>query len=195
LGTKWRVRPASRVLSSSTVSLTAKSVSLSALETHCSHHREEPGEMRIYVDTSALPNNIRHSDPKSQADLAAYNQLAERFQMLGSHLVHYEAERTKDETRRNSLLIDIEGLEPVRKDEKLLGFNSVQTDRYGFVTYPLISDVQDERLRQELMDRGLDQRDAEHITQAVCNDCDVLLTRDEKSIINLHRGGCDSQMM
>ena len=27
--------------------------------------------------------------------------------------------------------------------------------------------------------RGLEQRDAENITQAVCNDCDVFLTRDK----------------
>ena len=64
----------------------------------------------------------------------------------------------------------------------------MQTDTYGgFVTYPLISDVQDETLRKELMARGLKQRDAEHLTQAVCNDCDVFLTRDEKSIIKPHR--------
>jgi hypothetical protein len=143
--------------------------------------------MRIYVDTSALPSNIRHSDAKSQADLAAYKQLKKQLPMFTSHLVRHEVERTKDEIRRNSLIVDIEGLEPIQKDEKLLGFNSVQTDRYGFVTYPLISDVQDESIRQELMERRLDQRDAEHITQAVCNECDVFLTRDEKSLINPHR--------
>jgi len=37
------------------------------------------------------------------------------------------------------------------------------------------------------MTHGLEQRDAEHITQAVCNNCDVFLTRDEDSIITPHR--------
>ena len=37
------------------------------------------------------------------------------------------------------------------------------------------------------MDRGLAWKDAEHITQAVCNNCDVFLTRDVKTIIRPHR--------
>ena len=39
---------------------------------------------------------------------------------------------------------------------------------------------------EELKKHGLEPKDAQHITQAVCNDCDVFLTRDEKSIINPH---------
>jgi hypothetical protein len=144
--------------------------------------------MRIYVDTSALPANIRrHSDAKSQEDLAAYEELARRFPMLVSHIARYEAEKTTDEIQRGFLIADIKGLEPVQRDEKLLGFNYVEDPYGGFVTHPLISDVQDETIRQELMSRGLKQRDAEHITQAVSNDCDVFLTRDEKSIIKPHR--------
>jgi hypothetical protein len=62
-----------------------------------------------------------------------------------------------------------------------------QTDQYGgFVSSPLISDVQDEALRDELINRGLTRRDAEHITQAICNGCDVFLTRDEGTIIKPH---------
>jgi len=145
--------------------------------------------MRTYVDTSALPSNIRrHSgDPKAQADLAAYEELAKRFPMFGSRIVGYEADMTKDQTQRRSLIIDFKALEPIQKDERLLGFNYVEDPYGGFVCSPLISDVQDETLRQELMERGLQQRDAEHITQAVCNNCDVFLTRDEKSIIIPHR--------
>jgi hypothetical protein len=36
------------------------------------------------------------------------------------------------------------------------------------------------------MDRGFKQRDAEHVTQAVCNDCDAFLTLD-KRILAKHR--------
>jgi len=32
------------------------------------------------------------------------------------------------------------------------------------------------------MKRGLKQRDAEHLTQAVCNNCAVFLTRDKRII-------------
>src|SRR5262249_31729049 len=92
----------------------------------------------------------------------------------------------KNATQRDHLIIDYKALNRVPKDEKRLGFNT-HGDRYGgFFSAPMISDVQDEVLLKELIDRGLEQRDAEHIVQAVCNDCDVFLTRDEKTIINPH---------
>ena len=37
-----------------------------------------------------------------------------------------------------------------------------------------------------------DRRDAQHLTQAICNECDVFLTRDVNSIIN-HRDKIESQ--
>lgn len=135
--------------------------------------------MKIYCDTSALPHNIsRHNDKKSQIELAALSQLREKYPFFGSHLVRYEAERTKDEIQRDHLIIDVNELENVPKDQKLLGFN-IQINQYSCINSPIISDVQDEAIRAELMERGLKQRDAEHITQAICNDCDVFLTRDE----------------
>jgi hypothetical protein len=51
----------------------------------------------------------------------------------------------------------------------------------------MISDSQNEPLRDELIQHGLEPTDAEHITQAVSNDCDVFLTRDERTIIIRHR--------
>ena len=114
-------------------------------------------------------------------------ELWESPDLFGSHLVEYEAANTKDDTRRQSLIVEFKALRPVSKDQKLLGFNTVFDQYGGFVCSPMISDVQDESLREELMHRGLAQRDAEHVTQAICNDCDVFLTRDEKSIIKPHR--------
>jgi hypothetical protein len=145
------------------------------------------GKLKIYCDTSVLRHNIsRHNDAKSQRELAALNQLAGMYPMFGSHLVRYEAEKTKDEIRRGHLIIDVDGLQNVPNYQKLLGFN-IQISQYTCINSPIISDVQDEGMRAELMKRGLEQRDAEHITQAVCNTCDVFLTRDEDSIITPHR--------
>jgi hypothetical protein len=137
------------------------------------------GELKIYCDTSALRHNIsRHNDETSQRELAALNQLVEKYPLFGSHLVRYEAQKTKDEIRRGYLIIDAEALQNVFNDEKLLGFN-IQISQYTCINSPIISDVQDEAIRAELMKRKLKQRDAEHITQAVCNNCDVFLTRDK----------------
>jgi hypothetical protein len=142
--------------------------------------------LKIYCDTSTLPHNIRNLDPKSQKELEAIRQLAETFSMFGSHLVSFEAERTPNKIDRDHLIVEAKGLKPVPKDEKVVGNNAQTLPFGGFIGFFLISDVQDEPLRQELMKRGLDQRDAEHITQAICNDCDVFLTRDERTIIRRH---------
>ena len=149
-------------------------------------------QLKIYCDTNTLPNNIRHADQKSQRELAALKQLAEKYLMFGSLVVLRELMNTTEQNQRNSLIVDYKALEPIPKDQRLLGFHT-QTHQYGgFVSYPLISDVQDEALRKELTRRGLDLRDAEHITQAVCNGCDVFLTRDEK-IITRHRAWLETR--
>jgi hypothetical protein len=145
--------------------------------------------LKIYCDTSTLPENIRGADAKSQRELSAVRELQELGigAMFGSRIVRYEVMNTKDESRRNQLFAEQAKLKPITKDEKLLGFQKT-TDQYGgFVRNPMVSDVQNDAIRDELIARGLEQKDAEHITQAVCNDCDVFLTRDEDTIINPHR--------
>jgi hypothetical protein len=123
--------------------------------------------LKIYCDTSTLPENIRGADAKSQKELTALKQLQELGVMLGSHIVRYEVMNTKDESKRTQLLAEHDALKPIDNDEKLLGIHTT-TDQYGgFVSYPMISDVQDEAIRAELIERGLEQKDAEHITQAV----------------------------
>ncbi len=150
-------------------------------------------KLRIYCDTNTLPHNIRHADERSQSELAALKQLAEGHSMFGSLVVLRELMNTTEQTQQNNLIVDYKALEPIPKDEKVHGFHT-QTDQYGgFVSYPLVSDVQDETLRDELTQRGLELRDAEHITQAVCNDCDVFLTRDESTIIKPHRGWLETR--
>lgn len=143
--------------------------------------------MKIYVDTSCLHGNIRHADAKSQKERMALEQLAEQYSLFGSRLTLREVMDMAESERRDKLILDCKALQPIPKDEKLLGF-SHQSDPYrGFTTSPLIADCQDETLRSELIDHGLDPRDAEHLTQAVCNDCAVFLTRDEATIIGPHR--------
>ena len=143
--------------------------------------------MKIYCDTSCLPENIRRhtDDPKSQKELAALTKLAEQYQLFGSRVIDREIMKTTDKARQDVLIVNYKALQPVSKDEKLLGFHH-QSDRYGFISCPMISDIQDEALRDELVQHALEPRDAEHITQAVCNDCDVFLTRDERTIVK-HR--------
>jgi hypothetical protein len=143
--------------------------------------------MKIYVDTSCLRHNIRHEDLKSRSELAALEQLAERYSLFGSRLTLREAMATSEKTLQDNLILDYKALQPIAKDERLLGFNTV-SDRFGgFICHPLIADCQDEPLRNDLIQCGLAPKDAEHLTQAVCNNCEVFLTRDEHTIIKPHR--------
>jgi hypothetical protein len=143
--------------------------------------------MKIYVETSCLRSNFRHPDPKSQKELAALEQLAERYSLFGSRLDLREVEATVKKDQRDSLILDYNALEPIPKDEKFLGSNSVSDQYGGSISNPLVADCQDETLRRELLEHGLEPKDAEHLTQAVCNNCGVFLTRDEATIINPHR--------
>ncbi len=151
---------------------------------------------KIYCDTSTLAPNIR--DPKSLPELEALKRLRELCQagkcpMLRSHIALRELEETKDVEQRERLKADYDLLERVLKDERLLGFSHNVDQFGGFVTCPLIQDIQDPKIFDEIY-RQLKyrvsgepdlntRRDAEHLTQAICNDCDVFLTRDCKTII------------
>ena len=138
--------------------------------------------LNIYCDTNTLPANIR-----DEKELEAIKELERRgMPMFGSHIVRYEAMNTKNEVKRKHLSNEHGALTPTPKDEKLPGFHTL-TDRYSFFSWPMLSDVQDEAIRAELIARGLKLRDAEHITRAVCNECDVFLTRDIKTIIKPHK--------
>jgi hypothetical protein len=159
--------------------------------------------MLVYCDTSTLLNNVkRHDDPKSLKELAALEHLLTlrregRIQMVRSRVALRELERPSKREgwpeRMAKLRADYEALGQIAMDEKVLGFHS-QFDERGGIANPLVSDVQSEALRDKLVQHGLmqikkgkeDRSDAEHITQAWANRCDVFLTRDEKTIIK-HR--------
>jgi hypothetical protein len=154
--------------------------------------------MKVYCDTSTLLSNIkRHDDAKTLKELAALERLLalrwqRKIEMVRSRVVLRELERTHSE-QLVKLRADYEALDQVPLDERVLGFHD-QFDRFGGVSYPLVSDVQDDDLRDELVRRGLvekkkgreDRSDAEHLTQAKANGCDVFLTRDDHSILK-HR--------
>ena len=137
----------------------------------------------IYCDTNTLLNNIkRHQEPKTRQELLALQQLlalrvAGSIKMVRSRVALRELEKPSDPDLMAKLRADYEMLDQIALDEKVLGFNN-QWDRFGGITHPLISDVQDDALREELVQYGFDRPDAEHLTQAASNNCDVFLTRD-----------------
>jgi hypothetical protein len=135
-------------------------------------------QLKVYGDTNTLRENASDT-----VELKALKKLDgdKRVKWVTSNIVHYEATNTPDETKRDALVADHETRQKVAKDEKLHGFQSYGDDR-SWISYPLLSDVQDEKLHAEIMKQGIKQVDAKHLTQAACNKCDVFLTCDSKII-------------
>lgn len=147
--------------------------------------------LKIYCDVAAFPSNALHNETKTKRELAANEELlavyaAGKISMMGSLVCLRELLNTTNDEKRAKLRKDFDTLERVSNDEKVFGFHTQYDQLGGFCANPLVGDVQDENLRNKLMKR-LDQKDAEHLTQAICNGCDVFLTRDEKTIITPHR--------
>jgi hypothetical protein len=156
---------------------------------------------QIYCDTDTLWNNIeRHAaeDIKSARELSSLEKLIAENKsghcvLLRSRVALRELDRTKNQVHRNKLRADYESLEKIPNDERLCGFHTNFDQFGGFITNPIISDIQDDNLYRRLRERGLATNDAEHLTQAICNRCDIFLTRDEQTIIGPHRGWLESQ--
>lgn len=131
-------------------------------------------QLNVYGDTNTLRGNASDA-----VEVAALKKLEgdKRVKWFTSNIVNHEATSTPDEAKRSALVEDHKSREKVAKDEKLLGFHSYG-DRLTWISYPMLSDVQDEKLHAEIMKQGIKLVDAKHLAQASCNKCDVFLTCD-----------------
>jgi hypothetical protein len=150
--------------------------------------------VKIYCDTDTLLNNIT-TEPAEQGAVEILVAAHDKGIVVlhRSNISHREVMKTTDPIQRQRLIDDAEQRERVPNDERLLGFQAQDMGHLGFFSSPLMSDVQDDALCQELEQQGLGHTDAQHITQAVCNACDVFLTRDRKTIIKPHRPWLESR--
>ena len=144
-----------------------------------------PKQPSIYCDTSTLFHNVRGQNVTRE--IQALEILLEAHRtgkciMRRSRVALRDLDVTKDLAQRGNLKADYNALGEVANDEVVKGLANF-SDRLGtFITVPMVSDVQDDNRCAMLVKRGLDLRDAQHITQAICNGCHVFLTRDEKTI-------------
>jgi len=147
--------------------------------------------LQVYCDTSSLFSNAnRHRQPASQNEASAINSLLQyhrrrKMTLSRSNIALRELERTRDPIQKDALLHDFLELVPIANDEKVLGFDCIQTDLFGgHITNPLVSDVQDENLLRRLEALGLPKQDAQHLAQAISNGVDVFLTRDDEHFLS-----------
>ena len=124
--------------------------------------------------------------PKELAALESLLKLREsgKCLMFRSRVVRAELETTNGTEQGSKLQGDYEALDQIPQDERPLGSFNITDHMGGCIINPIVSDYLDEPLYRELLQRGLSDKDAHHITQAVSNNCDVFLTRDVKTIIN-----------
>ena len=144
----------------------------------------------VYCDTSSLFSNPkRHKEnAKAQQEAVAISRLLDyhrsgKITMQHSNIALRELEETTNPIQRDSLRRDFLEIVPIANDEKVLGSDNLVTDPFGgFVSNPIVSDVQDEPLAQRLQSQSLPKRDAQHLAQAISNKADVFLTRDKHFI-------------
>jgi predicted nucleic acid-binding protein len=150
--------------------------------------------LKVLCDTDTLFHNIeRHKEhKKSRQELEALRSLwtlreSGKIFLFRSRVVRAELEGASK--NRDRLQADYESLDPIPKDENVVGFQHLTDHLGGTVSsYPLVSDILDEPIYKELTEqRRLRARDAHHITHAIGNNCDVFLTRDERTIMKPHR--------
>jgi hypothetical protein len=157
--------------------------------------------VKIYCDTDTLFHNVKRQEQESKTgkELVAIKQLLDcwrrgKILMFRSLVNLREIEKTKNTEQFANLRADYDQLPQIPNDERFYGTERIITDPHGgFIENPLVSDVQDEAILAKLVERGLGLRDAQHITQAICNSCDVFLTRDEDTIIKPHRQWIENQ--
>jgi hypothetical protein len=112
---------------------------------------EEP-RLRIYCDTSTLFHNMKGDDVSGE--LKALERLLEyrsqgKLVMYRSRVVLSEIVATKDLEQRERLVADYDVLDQIPHDERVVGFHN-QWDKFGGVSYPLVSDIQNDKLYLEI---------------------------------------------
>ena len=145
--------------------------------------------MKVYVDTCLVGAN-RKQNPEEDEALGALEELNATGKLnISWHVSNRtfnEVELTRDPQKRGQLIEETRRLERIEKDHKVLG-GQFHGDQYGGGGWsPFVVDVPNEEIFDVLRGFGLDPMDARHLSVAIFNQCDVFLTRDDRSILR-HR--------
>jgi len=143
--------------------------------------------LRVYLDTVITSGRVQR-DLSPVSEMAAVDRLEqlhaeERIKIVTSKWSRVEQERTKNPERRAAFAARANEVSMVQSDHKLLGFNSIDYGRRGFISYPLISDVVNDDLLARLKAASVEHDDAMHVMYAVENNCQVFVTLDDKDLL------------
>ncbi len=140
------------------------------------------GAMKVYLDNVIASGKVL-SDLEPPDEMAAVRTIEKcasqgALDVCTSRESWREQSRTRDGAKRETLEQARSDIPVVEKDHEVLGF-SLQQDQYGgFIASPLVTDVVDNELFNDLRSQGLDDQDARHLMYAACNGCERFVTLD-----------------
>ena len=141
---------------------------------------------RVYSENSACSARKNPKDRKKE-ELDAIEKMVKLASIGGialetSRHTHREMERAPTEHVDN-LKEGITNWAIAQEDHKVIGFDTSSDQYGGYVTVPLVTDIVDEGLYEELKNVGLQEDDAKHFMYAAFNGYDEFVTLDEKDFI------------
>jgi hypothetical protein len=139
-------------------------------------------DMRVYYDNVIASGRVT-GDLSPQSEMAALHEIEAQhsrgvIKRVTSRESWREQGRTRDSERRARLESARAEVSVVQTDHVLLG-TSTQMGLLGTTfAAPLVSDIVDPALFEDLKAIGLEDADARHFMYAVANECDRFLTLD-----------------
>ena len=143
---------------------------------------------RVYLD-NVITSGWVLKDLKPTEEMQAVERLyalhdAGVIKRVTSKMSGIEQARTTDLQKRAALAANANLVSVVQNDHRLLGFANLDYGARGFISYPLIDDIVDTALFQQLTkNAGLKAADAKHVMYAVANDCDYFVTLDTRDLL------------
>jgi predicted nucleic acid-binding protein len=138
--------------------------------------------MRVYYD-NVIASGLITGDVAPEAEMAALREIeradaAGTLKRVTSRESWREQERTRDAARRSQLEAARDLVSVVQADHRVVGFENVAGPFGTIAANPIVSDVVDEALFNDLKTLGLRAPDARHLMYAAANDCDRFVTLD-----------------
>jgi hypothetical protein len=143
---------------------------------------------RVYLDNVIISGWVL-KDLKPHEEMEAVERLyalhdARIIKRVTSKISGIEQARTTDVQKRAVLAASVDLVSVVQNDHRLLGFANLDYGARGFISYPLIDDIVEPALFEQLTkSAGLKDADAKHVMYAVANDCDYFVTLDTRDLL------------
>lgn len=141
----------------------------------------------VYLDNNLLGPNLEQDlgEKKALKDLEKLNSERDLgIELLTSNRTANEYEKWKNQAKREAMQEDHATKGRVAQDHEVKDFFNMFDQYGGGGSFPMVSDVPDKGVFDNLRTLGIEEMDAKHVAIAIHNKCDYFLTRDQKSILN-----------